>query len=211
MIGRVTFETAAGLFRPQEDYGILLKTYDVTPPRAKIYRVELDGADGALDFSNWAGDILFETRTVTVELRDMYGKHEALKQVLLGRNAKVTFSDNPDWYYYGRCDEADVTTEKHVSDMVLTYTCQPYRLAHRQTIVSDTVSSSKAFSLKARRMPVIPVINSSGAATIVIDGTSYSLTSGDNSIAAAKLTDTAKTMTVRGNVTVKFTWRDGEL
>lgn len=214
MIDRVSFYLPDKdiLVRPQEDYGMLLKTRSVSPAKAKIFRVEMDGADGAVDFTEWAGRVLYETRTVTVELRDMRERRSGVIRELLGRRAELHFSDDPDWYYSGRCDEIEEARQKQrVVDLKMSFTCQPYKLASTPTVIAGTVTTSKAFKLKARRMPVIPVINSTGSASISIDGQSYSLSSGDNVIAAAKLTDAEKTITVTGSVTVKFTWQDGEL
>ena len=230
MIGRVMFETSvydsiaeqyeSRIIRPQEDYGIFLKTYDVTPPKAKIYRVQLEGADGSLDFTEWAGrgNVLYETRVVTVELRDLNDKSSKIRNAMLGRKTKITFSDAPDWYYDGRCDEIQSATRKHVTDMTLKFTCKPYRFAHQMTYVSKTVSTSERFALRALRAPVVPIINVQGtgtvSATITVNGVEYQLVAGDNTNVPVKVTDTAQYRTVvntgSNDITVTFRWRDGE-
>lgn len=212
MIDRVNFFIEPGIWiRPQEDYGLLMKTYDVTPPAPKIYRVEMDGADGAVDFTEWAGRVLYAPRTVKVELRDMYNRHAGLVQKLLGRMAAIYFSYDLDWYYYGRCDSIETKTERRVTDLAMTFVCQPYKLAHRRTTHSATVSGSYTFMLAARNMPVIPKITLSVPATVTFGGVNYSLAAGDNVIGGIKLTETPATLTVAGNTDVTISWQDGEL
>ena len=67
MMDTVWFENTAGeLFRP-EDYGLLLKSFDAPSPAARTYFETVDGRDGVLDMSEWAGEVLFNARTVSID------------------------------------------------------------------------------------------------------------------------------------------------
>lgn len=166
MMGTVHFETASGrIIRPYEDYGIYLKSYDAPLPDAKTYYEELDGRDGVIDLTEWAGFVNFAERNVTIELRDMNNNYRQLMQDIAGRALKIRFSDEPGYYYEGRCDSIDRTVTSRVNDFTLDFTCQPWRKRNTLTKLGsyDLVAETPVeLTLRAERMPVCPIITVTG-------------------------------------------------
>lgn len=214
MINSVTFENEAGkIFRPYADYGVLLVSYDAPEPQPKTYRVSLEGMNGDVDMSDWAGAVYFNSRTVTCKLRDLgHTGWRALVNFLHGRRVKITFSDDAEWYFIGRCEDIQSSTRKRVTDTVLTFTCDPYKLAKNETaIVVTATETQKRQTLYTSRRRVVPEITVADNATLVYDGNTYTLTAGTHKPPTFIIDDTPRTVLITGSGTVKFKWRDGML
>jgi len=214
MMNTVTFESMSGrVLRPADDLGLYLVSYDAAPPAPKTYYVDVDGADGALDLSEWAGEVKYNTRTVTLTMRDIECRgHEALTQFLTGRRVKITFSDQPEWYFVGRCVDNDESTRKRVTDQTYTFTCEPYKLAHMKTIIKRTLTETTLLiMLQAARKSVIPTITVDDDCTLVYNGNTYSLAAGTHVVPQIVVTDTPKIMQATGDGSFVIEWRDGVL
>lgn len=130
MIGRVEFAilgAQGGILRPFEDYGMYLVSYDAPPPLPKIEDVQIEGRSGSIDLTEWAGDVFYDTRNVTVKLRDMRGDATELVTRLNGRRVRVYFDDQPEWYFLGRVKSMAESTRRHVSDLTMQITCDPWK------------------------------------------------------------------------------------
>lgn len=212
MIDTVFFEFPSGEVVNSADYGLILKSFDAPEPGVKTHRVQVDGADGELDMTEWAGVVRFESRIVTVAFRDMQSEgYKRLVNQLLGRNCKIILSSDPDWYFYGRCDEAGSNTRKRVTDTPLVFTCQPYKLRKYPTQIKQTVDATNGTQilLKALRRSAIPTISLTAACTLTFDGTSYSLAAGTHTVPGIVITDSPKTMTVTGSGNITITFEEG--
>lgn len=200
MMGHVIFEalrrTAAGdeatLIRPWEDYGTFLVNYDAPPPEPKIYRVDIEGRSGSLDMTEWAGDVFFNDRTVTVRLRDMLGRKSEIINALLGRRCRVQFDqDDPDYYYEGRCEAIQEQERRHVSDMTLTIVCHPFKhpvtAPHAESsglppsgVDALTISAGESatvtlFQDKSFASVEVSGLETGETATLTINGTNYEM------------------------------------
>lgn len=211
MIDRVYFENAAGeKFMPWERFGMFLKSHSVSPAKPKLHTFSLDGMDGELDLTEWAGEVRYEPREVKLSFRDVNeSAYRELVQFALGRRVKVMLSDDPDYYYEGRCGAIETDTERRVTDVDMTVTCGPYRLARAAT-VKQIAANGQAY-VRARRMTATPTVTATAACTIGYGGETFAVQSGTHTVAGLRITDELKQMTVTGNATVTLTWTDGVL
>ena len=131
MIGHVKITTLGAFGRdvlPQEQYGILLVNYDAPSPKPKIYRVPIEGRSGTIDMTEWAGDVFYEDRQITLNLRDMHGNADRLITDLMGRRCNVFFDrDDPGFFYQGRVESIKQQTRLHVTNITVTITCHPFK------------------------------------------------------------------------------------
>jgi hypothetical protein len=209
MIDTIYLENNSGKTFRLSDYGLLLASFDAPEPKTKLYRVSIDGADGDIDMTEWAGVVRYDTRNVTVKVRDMSDKYwRNLVDFCHGREIKLYHSGSPEYYYSGRFD-ASHSTRSRVTDVALTGTCFPYRLATHKTVVSRTIQSSANIILQAARMPVCPFITAENSMTISFDGKVYTVEGEKKQIEGLILTDTPLTLTVTGSGQITFSWQDG--
>lgn len=214
MMNTVQFETDAGaVFRPYADYGLLLVEYDAPEPAPKTYRVSLEGMNGAVDMSEWAGAVYFNTRTVSMVIRDLESRaYQTMVQFLHGRKVKITFSDQPEWYFYGRCESVASSTRKRVTNTTLSFTCDPFKLAQvedSKTFAAGETAQTAVLATSRRR--VVPSIAVTDSATLTYNGNAYTLSAGTHKPPTFIIDDTPREVSVTGSGTVTITWRDGVL
>ena len=211
MMENVVFENTSGEFFMPAEYGILLKSFTAPAPTPKVFRESIDGMDGELDFTEYAGEVRFNDREVKAEFRDVSGKeYRQLMTFLAGQRLKLMYSAIPDYYFVGRCEEIKQQERSHVVDLECTFICSPYLLARNKRTVGLTVSSSASVKLKALRMSVIPSITVSAPMTLTYDGNTVALESaGTYMKPEIVITSTQKTLTIAGSGDISITWRDG--
>lgn len=215
----VEFENMNGVkMNPYYDFEMVLSLHSVSPPKPKLYRVNVDGADGSLDLSEWAGEVKFENREVKMifSCAALKETHRAIldsfSAFILGRVQKVTFLDEPDFYYKGRVDEVEIETSMGISTVTVTMTCQPYKMSHRETVLTFDVVGNMEIVLKAMRKTVIPTITTTGTSiTLTYKNNSYTVSAGTRQIAGIVVTDSPEILTVTGNTTITLKWLEGVL
>lgn len=209
MMDTVRFENDAGDVFRLTDYGLLLKAFSAPEPTAKIYLETLDGMDGDLDMTEWAGIIRYNSRKVDISIRDMgdYWWRE-LVNFCAGRNVKITHSQDEEHYYYGRAAASHVSGDR-VTDISISAVCQPYRLCHTETIVTSEITGSGTVILEALRRPVSPKVITSAQMNLAYEGTGITLPAGTHDAPDLILGDHPVTVTVTGTGTITFKWRDG--
>lgn len=210
MIDRLYIEMTDGAKICSEDFGLILKSFDAPEPEPKTYRVSVDGADGDVDMTEWAGEVRYNTRIVTAAFRDMENEgYQRFVNAIHGRRCKIFLSSDPDWYFTGRCEDAKSQVRKRVADTLLSFTCQPYKLCRYPTIITAAISESASIPLKAARKSAIPQIKLTAQCTLTWKGTDYTKEAGTYTIPQIVLTDTADILTVAGSGTITITWTDG--
>ena len=213
VIDTVWFENRAGekLF-PCRDLGMVLVSHDCPSPRVRAYMVTLDGADGCVDLSDWAGEPLYQRRTVRLRLRDMSGRGRSrVEDFVDGMELKIRFSEQEGVFYLGRCVAFTSATRCGVTDMEMRFFCEPYRLMDALTRRSFTVSGEKTVSLRARRMSAAPRVTCSAPMTMTLAGEPIPLAEGEQTPEGLILTRTGTNLTLTGQGTATFVWRDGIL
>lgn len=209
MIDTVYFENEYGeMLRPYEDFGIFMASHTIEEPKPKTYRVDLDGIDGDLDMSEWAGDVTFNTRKVTVAFRDMSAAdHDHVVNFLLGQRVKIRFSEDPDFYYTGRCEIPTRTTQRRVTDFSFDFTCEPFKLRNFLT----TQEVKRFANLRAERMSAQPTITASAACTATFGGREFALEAGEQTLRDFVITRRPTRLEVSDGATLTLVWRDGRL
>lgn len=212
------FENSNGtILRPYEDLEIVLSSHTVTPPQPKTHFVEVDGADGKVDLSEWAGEIKYEDRTVKATFtcfaeRENHNEIlDTFKAFILGRRLKIMFSDEAGYYYSGRCTSVDIKTDKGISTIECDFICKPYKIAQKATVISKNVINSLEIMLKAKRKTVVPTITVDATVTLTYGALAYTMQAGTRQIPGISVTDTPKKLTVTGACNITLSWVEGVL
>ena len=210
MIDTVWFENEGGAtLRPCDGAGLIMVEHDCPPPKPRTCFLTLDGADGALDLSGWAGETRYEARKVRIRLRDMRGGGTGTVVGFVTRQrVRIWFSEQPGWYYDGRCVQARAATRSRVTDLDLTFLCQPYRL--RGTLTVKTLPGGTETTVRVGEMAVAASVEAPQACALSVDGEGYDLPEG-RSEGALVLTPGPHRLTLSGTPSVRLTWRDGAL
>lgn len=211
MMENLIFENSAGNVFVPSVHGILLKAFSAPAPTPKVFRETLDGMDGELDFTEYAGEVRYNNREITASFRDMSGKaFRQMMNILSGQRLKITYTETPDFYYSGRCEEILHAEQDHVVDLECRFICGPYCLAKAQTVIQRTVSESSQILLKAARMSAIPSIEVSSPMELSYDGNTVQLdAAGVYVLPQIVITQTPKTLSASGSGNIRIAWQDG--
>ena len=210
MIDSVTFILPSEERVMPKHYGLILKSFDAPGPKAKLNLINISGRDGSLDMTDWAGETRYEDREVKIAFRDMRGKdYEYMLNKIHGQRCKIIHSVDTNLYYIGRCEDADIKTRRHVTDLELSFSCYPFRMFIAKTTVTKTVTNGMTILLKARRMSAVPTITLTAACSITYKDITKSLAAGTHTIPEYVITQTGGTMTVSGSGTITIQWTDG--
>jgi hypothetical protein len=209
----------------------------VNPPEANIIMDMIPGATEALDTSEAVGDMVtYGTRSGSWEFyvvnKTLWATvYSTIMNFLQGQLMKVQLTDDPGYYYTGRCQVNDWQSDPDASRITIDYTLNPYKYAVQDTSeawkwdpfsfidgviptgfqsvnISDTQTT---ISIPAPIMPVAPtfVITTSdnSAVTVVSSGSKWA---GNGTYTIPKGTTTNPNIVMRGSTgTLKFTCASG--
>lgn len=209
MMDTVKFVLASGVEVDPEDYGLLLKSFDASVPEPKLNLISVSGRDGALDLTDWAGELRYDNRTVNIGFRDMNeNSYLSMLQLIYSEKLKIIHSADDDYYYFGRCKSAVPKTRRHITDIELEFVCEPYRLSVAPTTVTKAVSAFPV-SIQAQHMSVIPQITLTDACSLTFNGVTKSLAAGTHTVPEFVITRTGGNMAASGSGTITIIWTEG--
>ena len=133
----------------------------MNPPKPKFEYANIPGLDGALDFTEVFGDVLYENRegSWTFYVMNDYGQknydynawYELYRNImghLHGLYMLVYSEDDPEYIYRGRVSVNNWASEKDYSKITFDYNLEPYkyrakRLPNGEMDIDDTISTAR--------------------------------------------------------------------
>lgn len=201
-----------------DDWDLLLVSKSIGDPDPKTLDVEIPGANGKLDFSEWTGEILYNNRTLVFNF-DIYDNPSnwwALKSkitnYLHGKRLKIILDQDSEYYYYGRCKITDFSNETTVAHITIECDCDPYKYKVSKTIKEYTVTQGSSYTFTNGRMKVAPTLTLSAAMTLSFNGKSISLGNGTQKVLDIEFVEGDNIITVTtGSGTLKAEYQEGDL
>lgn len=222
----------------------MLKTYKmalkerhcVQPPEPKTLYQDIPGADGSLDLSTAiSGHMVYSRRKITLnfgcgyEIDRWAGIFSEILRLFHGKNGKLIFDDDPDYYYYGRMTISKYSRVQTLGTFTITVDAEPYKYelyASDEDWLWDTfsfehgvireykeiqVSGSYTLQIPGTERWVIPEIIVSRDMTVDFEEKAYALKAGTNKIYGIVIKDGEQKLTFRGTGTVTVSYRGGVL
>lgn len=199
------------------DYGLYLQPYTIPMPDIKSNYIDIAGADGTLDLTEVFGRVRFMDRTFTLDLRafdldqDFHSTVTTFANAVHGKKVKMTFSDDPDYYYYGRVDVDTVSPLVFVGVITVFITAEPWKYKTNVTSVTEEVTTSKIITLTNDRMPTIPAITVSAEMSLAWGTYTVTLAAGTHTVLDLELQQGNTSITVTGAGTITFAYQEGAL
>lgn len=219
-----------------DDFGLILSSKIVSPPVAQINLVEVPLRDGSIDITETlTDDVKYKDRTITlnfsvIDARNTWSaKVSAISNYLHGKRLKIVFDDDAAFYYVGRVEVDEWTSEKNVGLLVIRCTVEPYKydmlssavdwewdiFDFENGIINETgkltVNGTRTVSLIGRRKRVFPIITASTSMTLSFKGSSYDLKAGSQTVYDIFLSEGENELTFTGNGTVSIDYKGGSL
>ena len=206
-----------GELHSYRDLKLILIEKEIGAPHVKTKLIEIEGADGSIDLTDFFGEPKYGdvthkfTFSTIVPWNDFLSQYSEVKNALHGKKLTIILDDDPSFYYVGRCYVSSFTNEKNIGTITIECECEPYKYKLSQTVVTRTVSGSATITLTNSRKRAVPEITTTAAMTFVFGEQSLAKGAGTFVIPELELTEGANTVTVSGTGTVTFRWQEGGL
>ena len=208
-------------FNTWYDWKLILtsKKISLAEPNTKL--VQLDGMSGSLDLSEaLTGEVTYKDRTITATFLTDYGNRKDREKLLQditvalhGKKIKVVEPDDPDHYFYGRVKITSVNNILPYLEFKIEVMCEPWRYSNAEA--SRTVTaSSEPITVVIRNQGIktlIPEITVNGVVKLEYEGATIELSYGTYKVSDLKIKPGVNTITVSGNGSVTFKYREATI
>ena len=206
-----------GTTHTYKDLGLILGKKEIGAPSVKRNEVDIPGADGVLDMTDFFGEPKYENVKHKFEFSALASPDEALalfsmiKNALHGKKQRIILDDDPAFFYVGRCSVSSYTDEKGIGKLSIECDCEPYKYKLNKTTVTQAISGTQAITLTNGRKRAVPTITTTAAMTIIFGSGSWTTNAGTFTIPELELVEGANLVEVIGTGNITFTWQEGEL
>ncbi len=209
-----------GSLHSYNDLKLLLTSKEIGSPAVKIRKIDIEGADSALDLTDFFGEPKYEDATHKFNFSAIVPQAQFLtwfstvKNALHGKKLPIILDDDPLFYYMGRISVSSFTNEKNIGQISIECDCEPYKYKLAKTVVSKAVNGTDNIVLTNGRKRAVPEVTIATDTSVRIEyqgSNIWDLASGSYTLPELELVAGANTVTVTGTGTVSFAWWEGDL
>lgn len=207
-----------GSYHSYNDLKLVLNSKEIGTPSVKERKIEIEGADGFLDLTDFfGGEPKFENVTHRFEFSTIVPQSEflslfsSIKNALHGKKMRIILDGDPLFYYLGRISVSPLTNEKNIGKITIECDCEPYKYKLNKTIVSRTVSETGIVKLTNSRKRAVPKITTTSAFTIIFGETTWAVGAGTFTLPELELIEGDNYVSAIGTGSISFEWQEGEL
>ena len=201
--------------------GWIREMIDFPTPQSQTNTIVVPGRNSPIRYTEALGSVSYQPRQFTITL-SMHGTRESFNQKVsevvnrfVGRLCEVVCSDSADVYAIGTLEASSTYVPKsHKGQLVLSCTDGDSYLYHtKETVVVVSVSGN--VTLTNDYMPVVPVVTTTAETAfswkVGEDTFQKSVSAGTWEFPEMELQEGKNTLTVTGNGTTTFRYREGRL
>lgn len=206
-------------FHSYSDLHILLTGKEIGSPAVKRQTINIEGADGELDFTDFFGEPKYANVQHQFTFESIRPRNEQLQQFtdiknkIHGKKGRIILDDDPSFFYVGRCSVSKYTNETNIGKISVECDCEPYKYKIAETVVTKTISGTETVSLTNSRKRAVPevTITADGTINIVYGTNIWDLGAGSYTLPELELVEGDNAVTLTGTGTVTFTWQEAVL
>lgn len=209
-----------GAYHSFNDFSLILASKEIGAPTVKSMKIDIAGADGSLDLTDFFGEPKYENVThkfqfsTVVQQSEFAATFSTVKNALHGKKMRVILDDDSHFYYVGRLTVSSFTSSKGIGSISIEADCEPYKYKLDKTVVSRSVNGTDIIVLTNSRKRAVPevLIETESSLNIVYkDGNVWDLGSGSFTLLELELAEGDNTVTVTGTGSITFTWQEAGL
>lgn len=209
-----------GTLHSFKDLQLILNSKELGSPDVKTMKIDIPGADGSLDETDFFGEAKFSdvkhkfNFSTIVPQSEFISLYSSVKNALHGKKTRIILDDDPGFFYYGRLHVSKFTNEKNIGIISIEADCEPYKYKNSLTVVGQTISGSGFITLNNSRKKAVPevVIETEDSIRIEYQGSNiWDLGSGSFTLPELELDEGENIVTVTGTGTIVFSWQEGSL
>lgn len=199
------------------DFGLILTSYTIGEAKPKTETVDVPGADGVLDLTEYFGDVKFKNRTLSFTFAVIGGASEfptrfsALQDAIGGRKLHITLDDDMDFYYIGRVTVNEWKSKPRVGSITISCDCEPYKYKTSETVVVSRITGFDTVVYQNLRKRVTPTFAVSAPVTITYGKTSMDVAAGEFASPSIEFVQGQNAVTYTGDAVVTVRYREGGL
>lgn len=207
-------------FNTWYDWRCTLTAKSVPPAEPKFNYVEIEGAHGALDFSEaLTGEPVYADRVVAASFMCSEGTHkeraDLLRRIttaLHGRKIQIIEPDDPEHYLLGRVRILEPVNNQAYLTFDIEATCDPWRYAVNETTRRVQVDGAVDVVIhNDGDKTVVPVVTIEGRLTVTRNGVASTLEAGNYMLTDLRLRHGPNVVTLSGHGAATFTYREAVL
>lgn len=208
-----------GNLHSYEDLGLILASKNIGAPRVKTQVIDIPGADGQLDYTEYFGKISYYNRLLSFEFSavgsptEFVELYSRLQNALNGRKMQVILDEEPDFYYIGRASVNDWASSVRIGKFVINVDVEPFKYKRLVTLISDTISAVKAINCINLKKEVIPKITASHEVRVTYGNYSrvFTGTITDDNIVFGEGQNVLTFTPISGTVAITIEYQEGGL
>lgn len=199
------------------DLHLLLTEKEIGSPEVKRQTIDIDGADGELDFTDFFGEPKYQNAQHRFSFESIQPRNEQLSQFtevknkIHGKKGRIILDDDPSFFYIGRCFVSSYKNEHGIGRITVECDCEPYKYMAEKTVVYQAVDGTVNIPLLNSRKHAVPVITTTADMTIVFGDGTWTHGAGTFTIPELELVEGENIVTVTGTGKITFTWQEGDL
>ena len=208
-------------FNTWYDWKLILTSKSIPPAEPKTKLIRLDGRSGSLDLSEaLTGEVTYNDRTITATFWTDYGTRKDREKLLQditvalhGKKIKVVEPDDPDHYFYGRAKITAVNNILPYMEFTIEIVADPWRYAINETnrIIQAVEKATAVVIRNPGIKTLVPEITVKGAVKLAYEDATVELTYGTYKVSDIRLKQGVNTITVSGNGSVTFKYREATI
>lgn len=137
-----------GSLHSYRDLRLILESKEMGAPNVKVNKVDIPGADSALDMTDFFGepkyeDVKHKFTFASMEPQDTFlSQFSTIKNTIHGKKVRIILDDDPAFFYLGRCFVSSFTNAKGIGTVSVECECDPYKYKMQETVVSATLDGT---------------------------------------------------------------------
>ena len=207
-------------FHSYSDLHLLMTGKEIGSPEVKRQTIDIEGADGELDFTDFFGEPKYMNAQHRFDFESIQPRNEQLSQFtdiknkLHGKKGRIILDDDPSFFYVGRCFVSAYKPEKVIGRISIECDCEPYKYKVDETVVTRAINGTETVSLTNGRKRAVPLVTiQTDTSMKIVYNTNYvwDLQAGSYMLPELELVEGDNAVTVMGVGTVTFRWREATL
>jgi len=204
-------------FHSYRDLHILLTGKEIGSPEVKRQTIDIEGADGELDYTDFFGEPKYTNAQHRFDFESIQPWNEQLSQFtdiknkIHGKKGRIVLDNDPSFFYVGRCFVSAYKNEVTIGRISIECDCEPYKYKMQPTIMSVTIDGTQTIILTNARKRAVPTITTTSDMTISFGEGIWTNRAGTFTIPELELVEGENLVTVTGTGTITFTWQEAVL
>lgn len=208
-------------FHTAIDWGLILTAKSI--PRAEIKEnyVEVDGRDGALDYTEAFGDVKYKNRPLSFSFSASEGTYlereeliNKIVQLIHGKRHMIITDDDPQHYFVGRCKVENIANGLAYGTFQISVTADPWRYVKEKTYLILPTKSYQHDPIRLfnqGRKACVPTVTVAADASIYYGSTVKELKKGTFILPDLILASGVNQIYLTSEGEVMFEWQEADL